>query len=158
MTSSWADRYQNCMGISLIHILQGYDTRVGDQGSQLSAGQKQRVAIARALLRNPKILLLDEATSALDTASEKVSFHPPTISHDKVCDLFMYFCFRIKWFQNTFLTYYISSSLSIHSFFVGPLYIYIYIHIWRILSYCGFIWSRYTYSSWLFDWQSKQQL
>lgn len=50
---------------------EGYQTRVADQGSSLSGGEKQRVSIARAIFKDAPILILDEATSALDSESER---------------------------------------------------------------------------------------
>lgn len=48
----------------------GIETRIGEGGMDLSAGQKQLLSFARVLARNPKILILDEATANVDTETE----------------------------------------------------------------------------------------
>ena len=48
----------------------GYETRVSDDGGNISAGEKQLITIARACLAQPQLLILDEATSSVDTLTE----------------------------------------------------------------------------------------
>ncbi len=48
----------------------GYQTRVSDDGGNISAGEKQLITIARAFLARPQLLILDEATSSVDTRTE----------------------------------------------------------------------------------------
>jgi ATP-binding cassette subfamily B protein len=49
---------------------EGYNTKLSEEGSNLSQGQRQLLAIARAILADPSILILDEATSSVDTRTE----------------------------------------------------------------------------------------
>lgn len=54
----------------IIHLPDGYDTILDQDGSGISQGQKQLLTIARALIADPKVLILDEATSNIDTITE----------------------------------------------------------------------------------------
>jgi ATP-binding cassette subfamily B protein len=49
----------------------GYETRIGEEGYQVSQGQKQRLLIARAVYKQPRYVFLDEATNALDAENER---------------------------------------------------------------------------------------
>jgi hypothetical protein len=50
----------------------GYNTKIGQEGSGISQGQKQRILIARAVYKNPEYIFLDEATNSLDANNERI--------------------------------------------------------------------------------------
>mgnify|MGYP004500261773 FL=1 len=52
-------------------LSKGYDAKINEESTNISAGQKQLLTIARVILADPKILILDEATSSIDTRTEQ---------------------------------------------------------------------------------------
>ena len=53
----------------------GIYTPLGEQGNNLSVGQKQLLALARVLVETPQILILDEATASIDSGTEQAIQH-----------------------------------------------------------------------------------
>jgi ABC-type multidrug transport system fused ATPase/permease subunit len=66
----WAALRQAEAAAFVAGLPDGLATRLGEQGTGLSAGQRQRIALARAFLRDAPLLLLDEPTAGLDADSE----------------------------------------------------------------------------------------
>lgn len=64
--------YLNTLGFGeyIMHMQNGYETVINENGQNLSGGQKQIISLARAMCKKPDILLLDEPTASLDGDAE----------------------------------------------------------------------------------------
>ena len=70
----------------IMHLPQGYDTVLTDDGTNISKGQKQLMTIARAMLQDSNMLILDEATSNVDTRTEvQIQAAMRKLMQDKTC-------------------------------------------------------------------------
>jgi ATP-binding cassette subfamily B protein len=72
----YAELKQSCHTANILSFIEslpnGFNTRLGADGTDMSEGQKQRLLIARAVYKKPEYLFFDEATNALDAKNEKV--------------------------------------------------------------------------------------
>lgn len=70
------------MNDSISKLANGFSTRVGEQGKNISGGERQKIAILRALSRETPIIIMDEATSNLDRVSEQILFSKLAMNND----------------------------------------------------------------------------
>ena len=60
-----------CYDFIMNQLEDGFNTKIGQSGTNVSGGQRQRLCIARSILKNPKIVIFDDSFSALDRITEK---------------------------------------------------------------------------------------
>lgn len=79
----------NGFGKYFNELPQSYNCLVGEEGINLSGGQRQLVAVVRALFQNPQLLLLDEATTAMDKQMENFVLHKLSSEKQKRITVFV---------------------------------------------------------------------
>jgi len=86
------------------NLPQGYDTIIGEEGINLSGGQKQLIALMRLILKNPELLILDEPTSAMDRELEIFTLNLlNTIKHEKIIIFISHRLHLLKKYANRIL-------------------------------------------------------
>jgi ATP-binding cassette subfamily B protein len=93
---------------------QGLFTILGEEGINLSGGQKQLIALARAIYKKPQLLILDEATAAMDRNTEKFTLELLK-RINPFCAIF-YISHRIKTLENFADTIYILENKTINDY------------------------------------------